>query len=100
MSTDDGSYRVDLEHLDAVTSKVAGLHGFVHDSLTGLDQRITTAHQQWTGATADKHATAHREWMTAAGEVRDGIEALRAAAKTAHESYSDTVTANHRVLGA
>ncbi len=100
MSTDEGSYRVDLEHLDAVTAKVAGLRGFVQDSLSGLDQRITAAHQQWSGAAADKHAAAHREWMRAAGEVEDGIDAMHTAAQTAHTAYTEGLAAIHKALGA
>jgi WXG100 family type VII secretion target len=100
VATDDGSYRVDLEHLDTVTARIAGLRGFVADSLSGLDQRISAAHQQWTGAAADKHAAAHREWMRAATEVKEGINAMRAAAQTAHAAYTDGLAAVHKTLGA
>jgi WXG100 family type VII secretion target len=99
VSTDDGSYRVDLEHLDQVTAKVAGLRGFVQDSLSGLDQRITAAHQQWSGAAADKHAAAHRAWMTAAGEVHDGIDAMHKAATAAHTAYTGVLDTNLKILG-
>jgi WXG100 family type VII secretion target len=95
-----GDYRVDLDHLDAVTASIGGLRGFVADSLTGLDARITAAHQDWTGAAADKHAAAHREWMRAATEVSEGIEAMHTAAKTAHTAYTDVIAANHKTLGA
>ncbi|WP_051193189.1 WXG100 family type VII secretion target [Nocardia jiangxiensis] len=84
MSDHDRGYSVDLDHLDAVTARIAGLHSFITDSLSGLDSRIAATHQDWTGAAAEKHAEAHREWMKAATEARDGIEAMRAAAETAH----------------
>jgi WXG100 family type VII secretion target len=99
MGTDDGSYRVDLEHLDQFTARIAGLYGFVQDSLSGLDQRVTAAHQQWSGAAADRHADAHREWMTAAGEAQDGIYAMRKAAAAAHDSYTAVIAANRKLLG-
>jgi WXG100 family type VII secretion target len=99
MSSIDGSYRVDLEHLEQVTARVHGLAGFVEDSMAGLDARTTTAHQQWSGVAAEKHAAAHRDWMNAATTVRDGIAAMHAAAKTAHEAYTATVAANNRALG-
>jgi WXG100 family type VII secretion target len=99
MPGSDG-YRVDLEHLDQTTARIAGLRGFVAHSLTGLDQRITAAHQQWSGAAADKHAAAYREWMTAAQTVKDGIERMHTAAKAAHTAYTDAVAANHKTLGA
>ncbi|MGA4792253.1 WXG100 family type VII secretion target [Nocardia sp. AB354] len=96
--TIDG-YRVDLDHLDAVTSAIAGLQGFLADSLAGLDARISAAHQTWTGSGADKHLAAHQTWMKAASEVHDGIEAMRAAAAAAHGHYTDAVAANLRLLG-
>jgi WXG100 family type VII secretion target len=99
MSDPDRGYSVDLEHLDAVTARIGGLHGFITESLTGLDSRIAAAHQEWAGAAADKHNAAHREWMKAAGEARDSIEAMRAAAQAAHTAYTDVVTANRRTLG-
>jgi len=95
----DGSYRVDLEHLDVATAKVAGLRGFVEDSLSGVDQRINAAHREWSGAAADRHAAAHREWMQAARQVKDGIDAMHNAAQTAHTAYTEGLAANHKTLG-
>lgn len=92
-------YRVDLDHLDEVTARIASLRGFVEDSLDGLDSRITAVHQSWTGEAAVRHAEAHREWRTAAGEVRDGIDSMRAAATAAHASYSGALAANLKLLG-
>lgn len=99
MTSYDGGYAVDLDHLDAVTSAIGGLAGFVSDSLAGLDQRITAAHQSWTGSGAAKHLAAHQTWMKAAAEVHEGIETMRDAAKAAHGHYSDAVAANLRLLG-
>ncbi len=99
MTSHDGGYAVDLDHLDTVTSAIGGLHGFIGDSLAGLEQRIAAAHQCWTGDGADTHRLAHQQWMTAAGEVHDGIEAMRTAAAAAHGHYSDAVAANLRLLG-
>ncbi|WP_067664715.1 WXG100 family type VII secretion target [Nocardia miyunensis] len=99
MSDPDRGYSVDLDHLDTVTARIAGLHGFITESLTGLASRIAATHQDWTGAAADKHAEAHREWMKAAGEARDGIEAMHAAAQAAHTAYTDAIAANRRTLG-
>ncbi|MFR9769081.1 hypothetical protein [Nocardia sp. SC052] len=72
MTTDDGSYRVDihLDHLDPVTARVSGLLGFAQASFSGL---ITAAHQQWSGAASQRHQDAHRESMPTASEVEDGI---------------------------
>ena len=82
-----------------MTARIAGLHGFITESLTGLDQRIAAAHQEWTGEAATKQAAAHLEWMKAAGEAAESIEAMRKAAHTAHTAYADALTANRRTLG-
>ncbi|MFC6011116.1 WXG100 family type VII secretion target [Nocardia lasii] len=94
----DGSFQVDLEHLDIVTARIAGLVGFVEDSLAGLDARIAAAHQTWTGEAAVAHAATHKEWMTAAGEVREGVEEMRAAAAAAHGHYNEAVATNLQIL--
>jgi WXG100 family type VII secretion target len=99
MADHDG-YRVDLNHLDQTTARVAGLQGFVEDSLAGLDARIAAMHQQWSGAAAARHAAAHKEWMTAATTVREGIAAMRQAAADAHTAYTEGVAAVHKTLGA
>ncbi len=93
-------YRVDLEHLDQVTIKVANLRGFVEDSVGWLDARVTAMHHQWHGAVADEHAAAHREWMRGAQKIKDGIEAMRTAAKGAHDAYGEALAANRKTLGA
>ncbi|WP_305779821.1 WXG100 family type VII secretion target [Nocardia nova] len=94
----DGGYSVDLEHLDAVVSKIGGLVGFITDSLEGLDQRLAAAHQSWAGQAADSHIAAHAKWAAAAQEAREGIDIMRAAAATAHNQYSDAVATNLQML--
>ncbi|MEU2092273.1 WXG100 family type VII secretion target [Nocardia beijingensis] len=96
--TADG-YDVDLEHLDNVTARIGGLVGFITDSLVGLDTRIAAAHLTWSGEAAAAHATAHKEWAQAATEVREGIDAMRAAAATAHGAYTAALTTNLGILG-
>ncbi len=98
MTSHDG-YRVELEQLDQTTSKVAGLQGFMEDSLSGLEARITAMHQQWTGAAADRHHAAYQEWAKAAHEVSDGIAAMRQAAATAHTAYTDGLAAINKTFG-
>ncbi|MEV6559965.1 WXG100 family type VII secretion target [Nocardia sp. NPDC051756] len=92
-------YRVDLDHLDAVTAKVAALNSFVADALVELDQRIAAMQSTWDGAAADAHATAHAEWTAAAAKMADGLERMRAAAASARASYNASTTANLSMLG-
>ncbi|WP_433659933.1 WXG100 family type VII secretion target [Nocardia sp. CA-128927] len=92
-------YRVDLNHLDAVTAKVAALNSFVADSLAELDQRIATVQGSWHGAAADAHAAAHAEWTAAAATMADGLAKMRVAAAAAHASCQDGTAANLSMLG-
>ncbi|WP_054813372.1 WXG100 family type VII secretion target [Nocardia arizonensis] len=92
-------YQVDLDHLDDVTTRIGGLNDFLRESLREIDERMAAMQKSWNGNAADKQAEAHREWATAAQEVREGIEAMQAAARTAHTAYNDAVTENLRALG-
>ncbi|WP_433600520.1 WXG100 family type VII secretion target [Nocardia sp. CA-135953] len=92
-------YQVDLDHLDDVTARIGGLNDFLQESIREIDERMAVMQQSWNGHAADKQAEAHREWATAAQEVREGIEAMQAAARTAHTAYNDAVTENLRTLG-
>jgi WXG100 family type VII secretion target len=92
-------YQVDLDHLENTTARIGGLNDFLRESLREIDERMAVMQQSWNGQAADKQAEAHREWAAAAQEVREGIEAMQAAARTAHTAYSDAATANLRALG-
>jgi WXG100 family type VII secretion target len=92
-------YAVDLDHLDEVTNKIAGLQGFLTESLAEIEERIAALQTTWNGAAADAHAEAHREWTAAAAVVNEGIAAMRTAAAAAHTAYTDAGAANLRVLG-
>lgn len=92
-------YRVDLAHLDAVTSKMEGLNEFVSESLREITERIATVQQGWAGEAADAQATAQAEWDAAAVKVYEGLDRMKRAAAAAHASYSDASAANLSVLG-
>ncbi|MEV0292180.1 WXG100 family type VII secretion target [Nocardia sp. NPDC050710] len=92
-------YRVDLAHLDEVTAKVVGLEQFLTTSLAELEERIQTVQGTWSGAAADAHAEAHREWAAAAAQVAEGIATMRASAAAAHAAYTTAGETNLRILG-
>ncbi|MGV9611369.1 WXG100 family type VII secretion target [Nocardia xishanensis] len=92
-------YRVDLAHLDEVTARIAGLHGFVTESLREIEERIAATQASWTGAAADAHAEAHREWTQAATQMAEGIDTMRAAAAAAHAAYTTAEQTNLKILG-
>ncbi|RJO76638.1 WXG100 family type VII secretion target [Nocardia panacis] len=99
MSGDDVVYRVDLEHLDQVTAKVAGLLGFLDESLQGIDTRVRALHSEWSGASAAMHVQAHQDWAKGVAEIRAGVDAMHEAARTAHAHYSDVCAMNMKVFG-
>jgi WXG100 family type VII secretion target len=91
-------YRVDLDRLDDVTTRVGGLTTFIEESLIELEERITALQTNWSGQAADAHATAHSEWTAAAAKVRAALGEMQAAAE-AHQSYEQTSAANVAMLG-
>ena len=91
--------RVDLDHLDSVTARLAGLVGFVEDRLAELDRHVAQLPDRWLGTAADAHASAHRTWHEAAREMNTALDALRAAAKLAHGEYTQAVATNLAMLG-
>ncbi|QIS08826.1 WXG100 family type VII secretion target [Nocardia arthritidis] len=96
---DARGYRVDLDHLDQVTTKIGGLLGFLDECLAGIVSRVAALHQEWRGAAATKHAQAHKDWAAGAAEVREGVEAMRAAAANAHTQYTEVAQLNLRMFG-
>lgn len=92
-------FKVDLDHLDDVTTRMRGFAEFVEENLDELERRIADLHLTWSGPASARHAEAHREWDAGARDVREGFSAMEAAAKKAHESYSDAVSTNLRMLG-
>ncbi|MFC4127243.1 WXG100 family type VII secretion target [Nocardia rhizosphaerae] len=92
-------FRVDLEELEQIVTRVAGFIGFLNDSLDGLQQRMSAVQQNWTGAAADAQAAAFREWHTGATDVADGIEIMRQVVQDAHDRYNAAIAANLAMLG-
>ncbi|WP_069160745.1 WXG100 family type VII secretion target [Nocardia altamirensis] len=92
-------YRVDLAELENIDTRIAGFTGFLTETLTGLQQRIATLQQTWTGAAADAQAAAFRQWVAAATEAAEGIETMRQAAEDARTRYTTAVETNLRTLG-
>lgn len=95
----DNAFQVNLTELDGISQQLKDFVTFLNDSLAGLDQRISALHMTWTGPAATKHAEAHSKWATGAAEVADGIEVMRKAAVTAHQSYNAAMGANLRMFG-
>jgi len=91
------AFRVDLAHLDQITSQLAGLVDYIEAGLAELDQAV--AAPDWTGDAAAAFNTAHREWTLGARDLNDGIAAMQEAAAKAQQSYTAATSTNLRNLG-
>ncbi|MFI9507646.1 WXG100 family type VII secretion target [Nocardia sp. NPDC052566] len=96
---DGQGFQVDLPHLDEVTIRMRAFKEFVTNHLTELDNRAAAIGTSWTGPAADAYAQAHRDWAVGATDVREGLDVLEAAAKSAHENYTGAASANLEMFG-
>jgi WXG100 family type VII secretion target len=95
-----GRCSVDLDRLDNTVSRLSGLAEFVSEHLGTLDQKSAAVHAgSWSGAAADAHETAHREWAAAAAELVEGIQEMSVAARHAHTQYTAAQSANTHMFG-
>ncbi|MBF4998431.1 WXG100 family type VII secretion target [Nocardia sp. BSTN01] len=92
-------FTVDLEHLDQLVTRLSGLAGFIDDHLDDIHQRVTALRGTgWEGVAARAYDDAHREWISGAKELVDGIREMSDAAKAAHAGYSRALELNRRML--
>jgi len=90
-------FAVHLESLADVVERMAGFERAVEQQAADVAARVDRLHATWTGAAADEHALAHRQWTEGMHELRAAIAALRRIASTAHGNYSAAVSANRRM---
>ncbi|WP_194838696.1 WXG100 family type VII secretion target [Nocardia sp. XZ_19_369] len=92
-------FQVDLDHLDEIVARLAGLAGFVAERLDEVDDKVATlAGSGWEGVAAQAYAQAHREWATGAREFADGVREMSDAARKAHSAYGRAIEINLRML--
>jgi WXG100 family type VII secretion target len=87
-------YQVDLSLLDSTTGDLESLERFIDHKLAELDRVVEDLHVTWTGQAAGAHARAHRQWVEGARRMREGLTAMRGAARTAHHNYAAAGEAN------
>jgi WXG100 family type VII secretion target len=90
-------FAVQLEALADVIEQMAGFERAAEQQAADVDARVSRLHTTWTGAAAEEHALAHRQWTNGVHELRTAIAALRRIASTAHGNYSAAVSANRRM---
>ncbi|MGW5313263.1 WXG100 family type VII secretion target [Nocardia thailandica] len=64
-------FRANLVELEEIVARVGGFVGFLDDSLYGLQQRIDSVQQTWSGAAADAQNEAFQDWTVGATDVRE-----------------------------
>jgi WXG100 family type VII secretion target len=91
-------FSVDLDHLDEVTIRIQAFSEYLADQLAGLDTRAQQLSSSWSGVSADAYDQAHREWIAAALEVRDGLKSIETATRAAHRNYGNASATNTRMF--
>jgi WXG100 family type VII secretion target len=67
-------FTVDLDHLDQIVSRLAGLAGFVADHLDEIDAKVAALQGSgWESVAAQAYTDAHRQWVTGAREFAEGV---------------------------
>lgn len=93
------SFSVNLNHLDSVIDRLAGLTGFLNDTFDAIDHQVKALHSgSWDGIASQAYADAHRAWLSEAKEFARGIADVTAAAKQVHARYVDAVDVNTKML--
>ena len=90
-------FAVDLDALDETVTFMQTTSDAIATELSALDARIAALHDVWTGEAAAAQRAAHQEWTRGATEMREALDAMRVAARTAHTNYSNAVTANQQM---
>ncbi|MGV9674842.1 WXG100 family type VII secretion target [Nocardia sp. NPDC003482] len=93
-------FRVDLEQLDQIASRLNGLSSFVTSHLDELDNKIgSLRHGSWESLAASAYAEAHAQWSSAAREFARGVAEVSHAARRAHERYTRAVELSRQMHG-
>jgi len=93
-----GSFSVDLDQLDQVVARLAGLAGFLNDTFDGIDRRVKALQSgDWDGVAAQAYAEAHRNWLGEAQEFAQGVADATEAARQAHARYKAAMNVNNKM---
>ncbi|GGN94260.1 hypothetical protein GCM10011610_57000 [Nocardia rhizosphaerihabitans] len=93
-------FSVNMDELDQIVARIAGLAGYVADHLDDIDDQVATLKgSSWEGIAADAYQIAHTQWATGAREFADGLRDMSTAAKSAHTRYGNAADINKKMLG-
>ncbi|MEV4209154.1 WXG100 family type VII secretion target [Nocardia salmonicida] len=93
-------FSVNMDQLDQIVARIAGLAGYVADHLDDIDDQVATLKGgSWEGIAADAYQVAHTQWVSGAREFADGLRDMSTAAKSAHTRYGNAAEINKKMLG-
>ncbi|MFC6011794.1 WXG100 family type VII secretion target [Nocardia lasii] len=96
----ESQFSVDMEQLDQIVARLAGLAGYVADHLDQIDDKVATLQGGiWEGVAAEAYQVAHTQWISGAKEFAEGLRDMSTAAKSAHTRYSGAADLNKKMLG-
>lgn len=95
MSTE---FTVDVERLDNLVARLAGLAGYLTEQLDLIDDKVATLDGAWETVAANAYRDAHRLWYTGAREFATGLADISDAARTAHTRYTTAAEVNRKML--
>jgi WXG100 family type VII secretion target len=91
------AFVVDLDALDASVALMQARSNAIAAALDTLDSHIAALHDVWTGEAATAQRVAHEQWREGARRMREALDAMRDAARTAHGNYTAAITANQQM---
>lgn len=94
MTDEVGSFSIDADELDAVIGDVASCQRRLGSLTDDIEREIAALHTVWEGLAAEAQREAQQEWHQGMLDMRAALEALRAAARTAHGNYTGAADAN------
>lgn len=69
-------------------------NNYIEAAATEVRSQIAALHIEWTGVAAGSHLEWQDRWDGALEDMRDGLDKLTGAGKTAHTNYSTAVRTN------
>ncbi len=91
-------YRVELDELLAFVDRLQSFERRAEAIAAQVDGQIASLHETWVGTAAAAHRAQHDEWVASATQMREAAALLRAAARNAHQHYTDAARLNVEML--
>lgn len=86
--------KVDLSALDSLSDQLRQFSQDVMAIVASVEAEVSQLHVVWTGAAAEEHNRAHREWAQGAQQMIDGAEHMRKASEATHAAFRTVMQSN------